>query len=64
MTPRFDDVWRENPELHAILQESPTLGSARKRVFDYLNQRQLVFLNHDLGRPGHIVTPFAHCGYD
>jgi len=47
MTPRFDDVWRENPELHAILQESPTLGSARKRVFDYLNQRQLVFLNHD-----------------
>lgn len=47
MIPRFDDIWRENPELHTILSEAPTLGSARKRVFDYLNQRQLVFLNHD-----------------
>ena len=47
MTVRFDDIWRENPELHAILCEAPTLGSARKTVFDYLNQRELVFLNHD-----------------
>jgi hypothetical protein len=47
MTPRFDDVWRENPELYAVLREAPTLGSARKRVFDYLNQRELVFLDHD-----------------
>ena len=47
MTPRFDDVWRENPELCSVLREAPTLGSARKRVFDYLNQRELVFLNRD-----------------
>jgi lysine 2,3-aminomutase len=45
--PRFDDVWRENPELYALLRDAPTLGVARKRLFDYLNRQELVFLNHD-----------------
>jgi lysine 2,3-aminomutase len=47
MATRFDDIWQENTELHSVLQGAPTLGVARKRVFDYLNRQELMFLNHD-----------------
>ncbi|MBN2464207.1 KamA family radical SAM protein [candidate division WOR-3 bacterium] len=44
---RFDDIWQEDPELYALLRDSPTLEVARKRTFDYLNHQELLFLNHD-----------------
>jgi len=44
---RFDDIWQENPELHGLLHDAATLGVARKRVFDYLNRQELLFLNFD-----------------
>jgi lysine 2,3-aminomutase len=47
MATRFDDIWQENPELHILLRDAPTLGVARKRVFEYLNRQELVFLNHN-----------------
>ncbi|OYD15988.1 KamA family radical SAM protein [candidate division WOR-3 bacterium JGI_Cruoil_03_51_56] len=47
MTPRFERVWQANPEVGAVLRESPTIGVARKRLFDYLNRQEREFLNHN-----------------
>ena len=44
---RFQKVWQANPDVHRVLLESPTLGVARQKLFDYLNRQEQVFLNHD-----------------
>jgi lysine 2,3-aminomutase len=47
MTPRLDDIWRENPKVHAILKRSPTAGAARRRLFSYLARQEEGLLNHN-----------------
>jgi len=46
VTPRFEVVWQANPEIHSLLRSSRTVGVARKRLNDYLNDQERAFLNH------------------
>lgn len=45
MTSDFNRVWTANPEVHALLRTSSTVGRARRRLFDYVNRQERRFLN-------------------
>ncbi len=47
MSPSFTRVWDENPKLFNLLRTASSTGVARRRWFDYLNQQEQVFLNHE-----------------